>query len=60
MAFYTINIELGNDAFSGNEGAELARILRKLANELDGEEQAHDTLLLKDLNGNSIGWAGRE
>ena len=48
----TITIETGNAAFSdGNRSAEIARILRELADKLD----RNATLCVYDVNGNRCG-----
>lgn len=53
---FRIEIETDNDAFAdGKAGAELARILRKLADELETTEQI-ETGLTCDVNGNTVGW----
>lgn len=54
----TIKIDTANAAFDGdNEGAEVARILRNLAERLEGSGvlARSDTKFLHDLNGNSAG-----
>jgi hypothetical protein len=52
-----IDIDLANDAFDGQHGIESARILRKLADKLEGVEIGVPELLaaLYDLNGNCVG-----
>lgn len=54
-----INIQMDNSAFSGLNGEEtieLARILRKLADDIEGEIWPHvDNKKLFDINGNSVG-----
>ena len=57
-----IDIDLDNaggtgDAFDGQHGIESARILRKLADKLEGVEIGAPELLaaLYDLNGNCVG-----
>lgn len=55
-----ININTENDAFAGQEGKELARILRAMAQKLDGEDFDNDMQYqwkLKDANGNTCGTA---
>jgi len=56
-----IEIDMDNSAFDdGNSGAELARILRKIANDVDnqdwkdllGDECAHGFIVV-DINGNT-------
>jgi hypothetical protein len=56
-----IEIELDNDAFDeGNCGTEAARILRRVAINLDGFNRVacedHDEKL-RDINGNTVGFA---
>lgn len=59
----TVTIHTGGDAFNGGAGAELARILRKLADDLEGAgADWGDTLdgaqlRLYDVNGNHVGAA---
>jgi hypothetical protein len=53
---YSITIETDNDAFYPDPGPELARILRKLADRLDGGELA-ESVRLMDYNGNTVGRA---
>lgn len=49
-----ITIETGNAAFAGdNRGPEIARILRRLADEVGGKGGYEGTL--RDCNGNVIG-----
>lgn len=54
-----IHIETANDAFSsGQAGEELARILRKLADQLTGtdfNEDVDEQCPLQDINGNVVG-----
>lgn len=53
MEKITIRIETGNDAFSDSPTAEIARILRKLAD--DFERDGLPPGVLRDINGNSVG-----
>lgn len=56
----TLNIETDNAAFEGAErGPELARILRKLADQLDADDNGRDGYEwhLSDVNGNKVGIA---
>lgn len=54
--YFKLNIELGNAAFDdGNEHAEVARILRELAQRMDYNEK--DFYALSDVNGNRVGAA---
>lgn len=47
-----VSIELGNAAFAEDWQAELARILRKAADEV---EQGQEVTSLRDANGNKVG-----
>jgi len=55
-----IEIETGNDAFEGQPGEEVARILRELADMIEAEnENLHENfqpMPLLDLNGNRVGY----
>ena len=51
-----IKINMDNAAFDENEGVELARILRKLANCVDNDLHV-DEVHLRDVNGNTVGIA---
>lgn len=51
---YTIKIKTDNAAFGeGGEGHELARILRKLASDLEAYGASEETIM--DHNGNRVG-----
>ena len=53
-----IMLETRNDAFDPEPGTEAARILRELADRLDGMTQApEEPLNLRDSNGNKCGMA---
>lgn len=59
MASYTIRMELDNAAFTdGNEGVEVARILRTLADKCERADEATDARI-SDYNGNNVGQAER-
>jgi hypothetical protein len=58
MAKYTITIDLGNAAFEAQEGLEVSRILRSLANACEVNGVATATSL-RDVNGNTVGQAKR-
>jgi len=58
MATYTIKINLDNAAFDAQEGAEVAAILRNLADDCDDAGLAIDCDL-RDVNGNTVGAAKR-
>lgn len=56
----TITIEMDNAAFELCNGAEAARILRKLAHMLEHEHLTTDAgseCALRDINGNKVGTA---
>ena len=52
-----IEIDTDNAAFEENVGAEISRILRKLATDIDTEEDFDDGFSkpLNDINGNACG-----
>jgi len=51
-----IKVQMDNAAFEGQHaGQELARILRQLAEGIDGKSFPRLTLALYDVNGNSVG-----
>jgi len=53
-----IMLETRNDAFDPEPGAEAARILRELADRVEGMTAAPDeTIKLHDINGNAVGLA---
>jgi hypothetical protein len=56
---FTLTIDCGNAAFEdSNDVGEVARILRKLANKLEGMGAASDgEHRLYDINGNKVGVA---
>ncbi len=49
----SIKIDTGNAAFTDNEGAEVARILRRYAEHIDGGGPYESALM--DYNGNRVG-----
>lgn len=52
----TINIRTENDAFTdGRGGAEVARILRKLAKDIEHQDLTFVLVNLFDQNGNRVG-----
>lgn len=53
---YLVRIETDNDAFYPDPGPELARILRTLADRLEGEGSS-EPIRLRDYNGNTVGMA---
>lgn len=52
-----IEIRMENEAFDGNEGGETARILRELADKIQGQDYftPMDEYTLRDINGNKVG-----
>lgn len=51
-----IEIQMDSAAFTHEPGEELARILRKLADNLDGADiTPADSNKLRDVNGNTVG-----
>lgn len=57
---YTLRVEMDNDAFAKNPGLELARILREIADRVDGYSFQHPTTFfpIRDANGNKCGRHG--
>ncbi len=56
MAKFTLTIECDNAAFEDDAGAEVARILRDAADDLDGDMMAETgSANLRDINGNIVG-----
>ncbi len=55
---FTLSLSLNNSAFSDqNNGAEVARILRKIANNIEESNlQDGDKDNLRDVNGNLVGY----
>ena len=54
----TLRIKTDNEAFQGDAGTEIARILRRLAGDLDGRDiLPGETFTLRDINGNRVGAA---
>lgn len=54
MSNLLIAIDCSNDAFGFDPAAEVARILRELANRIE-KTGSMDGLILRDSNGNSVG-----
>ena len=53
-----IEIEMDNAAFEGQSGSEAARILRKIAGRIEGEDCVPgDITPCMDFNGNKVGTA---
>lgn len=59
MAKMVLEIEMDNAAFDDEPMTETARILRKLATDLEwnGGPVTGDFYSLSDVNGNLVGWA---
>lgn len=59
MDTFVVSIGTDNDAFANAPGIELARILRSLADCIDGADVAtviaYDAFGLRDVNGNTVG-----
>ena len=55
MARLTIEITLDNDAFQPKSGIEIARILRRLAAEIEYDNPSYDMPDLHDRNGQNVG-----
>lgn len=53
---FQLYIDTGNAAFEDNPGDELARILEELARDLR-ENGLLEVENLRDVNGNTVGWA---
>ncbi|CRI66753.1 hypothetical protein THIOKS13070009 [Thiocapsa sp. KS1] len=56
MSELTIEMSLDNAAFEDDPAPEIARILRQLADKLEGRG-IDDEILLRDINGNRVGKA---
>ena len=55
---FTVSVDTGNAAFDdGEEGAELARILRDLADRIESRACVSGSFRLFDINGNPVGEA---
>ena len=52
---FTLSIRSDNEAFAQDAGAEVARILRALADSIAEEAEGHFRLM--DINGNGVGRA---
>lgn len=58
MPTLKIEINLDNDAFSGNSAQETARILQDYADQLENLCQVpREKMILRDINGNTVGFA---
>ncbi len=51
---FVLHINCANDAFMGDRNGEVARILRKLASDI---EEGYVASYLTDENGNTVGYA---
>lgn len=60
MSGLNLYIETGNEAFQDNEREEIARILRKLAKDIQADSCNDTSYFLKDINGNTVGRADVE
>lgn len=56
MSSLNIDLTLDNDAFTDDASTEVARILRRLADTIEGANPL-DTFTLRDINGNTVGQA---
>jgi hypothetical protein len=67
VSMFTITMRMGNEAFTDYPGEELARILRGLADHVEGQTAqrppgAKRAGRLRDINGNTVGtwkWSGK-
>ena len=57
MSKFVVSIRTDNSAFDGDHGAEVARILRALADRIEGAA-LDEYFPLRDINGNNVGEAG--
>jgi hypothetical protein len=59
MSHFAVHIGTSNDAFSleDNGSAEVARILRELADVIEEEQGSRGIYRLRDVNGNRVGYA---
>jgi hypothetical protein len=58
MAYIEIKIDLDNDCFASDPEIEVARILRQAAADyMTAGTEVHNSLTLRDLNGNTVGSA---
>jgi hypothetical protein len=58
MSTFKLFIEMDNEAFQESETREVARILRRIATELENTRygiNAYDREKLRDYNGNTVG-----
>lgn len=52
----TITIDMENDAFATEASFELARILRRIAQDVESSGVTESKVALRDVNGNTCGW----
>lgn len=53
---FRLNVRTDNDAFSNDDGAELARILRAVADKIESDPHACGWFqTVRDINGNDVG-----
>ena len=52
---FKLNIRTDNAAFEDCPGFEVARILREIANKVDGRELPYYMQTIRDCNGNDVG-----
>lgn len=57
MPKFTLEIEMDNAAFEESPIGELGRILKRLANDVNRGDFATDEMKLRDVNGNTVGFA---
>lgn len=57
---FTLDFFTDNSAFEDNRGAEIARVLRQLADVVESEGDDFKHIILFDANGNDIGKANFE
>lgn len=55
MSEAKLTMNMDNAAFGECNGYELARILRDLADKVDGAQHDDDYWVAKDINGNTVG-----
>lgn len=55
MAHLTVNINADSSAFDNDNGTEIARLLRKLADDFEGGNIPESSGRLLDTNGNTTG-----
>ena len=55
---FTLSIETENEAFTNNEGEEIARILKEVASQVENGKKFG---VLIDINGNKVGnWRNKD